>query len=205
MPDSEEGFPMRIGFSILVLAGVSLFSGCMISEQIGRMPQDFTIHFDTDFNRILLFGRSLALAVLAVWLYHALRKTTAATVVSVVVFGVAAWLFIMDYPALSKYRIEIQGEGLVLNIPPDPEAFIAWDTIETLQLAGYEWATVPMPEVVDRFMPKSDDAFSSLPDWETMDITAGGARYHIVVKKLSVEQRQILSRAIVHRGHLVQE
>jgi hypothetical protein len=196
---------MRIGFSILALAGVSLLSGCMISEQIGRMPQDFTIHFDTEFNRILLFGRSVALVVLAVWLYHALRKNTAAIVASVVVFGVAAGLFIVDYSTLSKYRVEVQGEGLLLNIPPDPEALIAWDTIEALELAGYEWANVPMPEVMDRFMPKSADAFSSLPDWETMDITADGFRYHINLKKLSIEQRSILSRAIVHRGRLVQE
>jgi hypothetical protein len=196
---------MRIGFSILALAGVSFLSGCMISEQIGRMPQDFTIHFDTDFNRILLFGRSVALAIFAFWLYNALGKKTGAIVAGVIVFGVAGWLFVKDFPALSKYRVEVQGEGLLLNIPPDPQAFIAWNTIETLELAGYEWATVPMPEVMDRFMPKSDDAFTSLPDWEIMDITADGIRYHINLKKLSIEQRTILSRAIVHRGHLVQE
>ena len=196
---------MRIGFSILALAGVSLLSGCMISEQIGRFPQDITIHFDTDFNRILLFGRSLALAGFAYWLYGALRKNTGAMVASVIVFGIAVGLFVKDYLALSKYRVEVQGEGLLLNIPPNPEAFIAWDTIESLELAGYEWATVPTPEVMDRFMPNSNDVFSSLPDWESMDITADGVPYHINLKKLSIEQREILSRAIVNRGRLVKE
>ncbi len=196
---------MRIGFSFLALAGVSLLSGCMISEQIGQLPKDITIHFDTEFNRILLFGRSAALAGFAFWIYNAMRKQTAAIVVGVIVLGIAGWLFVKDYPALSKYRVEVRGDGLVLNIPPDSEAVIAWDSIESLELAGYEWATPPMPEVADRFMPQSETAFSSLPDWETMDITADGVRYHVNLKKLSIEQRSILSRAIVRRGRLVQE
>ena len=64
-----------------------LFSACMVSEQIGQGNEELTFHFDTDFNLILLFGRSAAVAALALWIFNAWKKSTVAKVIAVVVFG----------------------------------------------------------------------------------------------------------------------
>jgi hypothetical protein len=62
---------MRSCRFLCVVFCLLLLSGCMVSEQIGEGKQDLTFHFDSDFNLIILFGRSGALGLLAFWIYTA--------------------------------------------------------------------------------------------------------------------------------------
>jgi len=191
-----------------------LLSGCMVSEQIGepigrgrhlRPSEDVTIHFDTQFNRILLFGRSAALVGLAFWIFSAFGKKPIAILVAVGAGGFAGWLVINDYPALTDYHIEVAPSGLVLIIPPEPEIRIPWESIETMELAGYEWASVGGGTRLTPFGHQRVVGVE-LPDWETMDITlTGGQKHTINLKRLSVEHRQIFSNALIKRAGLVEE
>ena len=172
-------------------------SGCMISEQEGQDREDLTFHFDTEFNRIILFARSGVLAAVAVWLFAGSKKNAVPILFGVVFLAAAAWLLIKDYPTLSRYRVQVLGEGLVLAIPPEEEKTLPWVAIEELYVEGMGSASeMPRDEFERRL---------SLPDWHSMRITeAGGAVHEVDLKLLSVEQRQILWRAIARRANLVE-
>ena len=192
-----------------------LLSGCMVSEQIGepigsghsRKPsEDVTIHFDTQFNLILLFGRSAALVGLAFWIFSAFGKKPIATLVAVGAGGFAGWLVINDYPTLTDYHIEVAANGLVMSIPPEPEIRIPWESIETMELAGYEWASAGGGTRLTPLGQQQRMAGVELPDLETMDITlTGGQKHTINLKRLSIEHRQIFSKALIKRARLVED
>lgn len=171
--------------------------GCMISEQEGQDREDLTFRFDTGFNRMMLFGRSGALAVVAAWLFAGSKKNAVPVVFGIVFLGAAGWLLIRDYPTLSRYRVQVLGEGLTLSIPPEAEKTLPWGTIEEMYVEGVGSASeVPRDEFERRL---------ALPDWHSMSITvAGGATHDVDLKLLSVEQRQILWRAIARRAELVE-
>jgi hypothetical protein len=188
-------------FSCVVFC-LLLCSGCMVSEQIGEGNQDLTFHFDTDFNLILLFARSGILALLALWIYTAWGKKAGATVIALAVVGAAGWLFFQDFPSLNSYEVHVFQDGLVLNIPPDSQKQIPWDSIDTLELEGYEYMAIPMGNST----PFRSGTALELPDWETMQIKTTDGQTHMVnLKRLSIEQRQILAQAIVKRARLVAE
>jgi hypothetical protein len=169
----------------------------MISEQIGQDREDLTFHFDTQFNRVVLFARSGALAAVALWLFAGAKKSAGSAVFGVLLLAAAAWLFVKDYPTLSRYRVQVLGEGLVLGIPPEEEMTVPWGAIEEMYVEGVGSASeVPKDEFERRL---------SLPDWHSMRITVtGGATHDVDLKLLSVEQRQILWRAIARRASLVE-
>ena len=172
-------------------------SGCMISEQEGQDREDLTFHFDTEFNRIILFVRSGVLAAVAVWLFAGSKKNSVPILFGVVFLAAAAWLLIKDYPTLSRYQVQVLGEGLVLAIPPEEEQTLPWGAIEEMYVEGMGSASeMPRDEFERRL---------SLPDWHSMRITvAGSATHDVDLKLLSVEQRQILWRAIARRASLVE-
>ena len=192
-----------------------LLSGCMVSEQIGepigsgrsrRPSEDVTIHFDTQFNRILLFGRSAALVGLAIWIFSAFGKKPIAILVAVGAGGFAGWLVINDYPTLTDYHIEVAANGLVMSIPPEPEIRIPWESIETMELAGYEWASVGGGTRLTPLGQQQRTAGVELPDLETMDMTlTDGQKHTINLKRLSIEHRQIFSKALIKRARLVED
>lgn len=199
---------MRSQGLLVSISCLLFFPACMISEQIGEMPQDLAFHFDTDFNRALLFGRSLLLAAFAFWVFRAWGKKAGAILVGTAVLITSGWIFFQDYPSLKGYRVEVVEDGLQLNIPPHPENFVPWSAIERMDLAGYEWMNIGTPggAGANPFAPKANYAWSELPEWETMDITTRDGEVHTVnLKRLSIEQRQILSQAIVKRARLVKE
>ena len=121
-------------------------SGCMISEQEGQDLQDLTFHFDTGFNRIGLFARSGALAVVALWLFAGSKKNAVPVLFGIGFLAAAAWLLIKDYPTLSRYRVQVLGEGLVLAIPPEEEKTLPWGAIEEMYVEGMGSASVPRDE-----------------------------------------------------------
>jgi len=104
---------------------------------------------------------------------------------------------IKDYPTLSRYRVQVLGEGLVLAIPPEEEKSLPWGAIEEMYVEGMESASeMPRDEFERRL---------ALPDWHSMRITAaGGATHEVDLKRLSIEQRQILWRAIARRASLIE-
>ena len=172
-------------------------SGCMISEQEGQDREDLTFYFDTEFNRIMFFARSGALAVVALWLFAGSKKNAVPILFGVAFLAAAAWLLIKDYPTLSRYRVQVLGEGLTLAIPPEEETTLRWGAIEEMYVEGMGSASeMPRDEFERRL---------SLPDWHSMRLTeAGGAIHEVDLKLLSVEQRQILWRAIARRSSLVE-
>lgn len=196
--------PNRLSFAIPFLL---LLSSCMVSEQIGEEPQNLAFHFDTDFNLYLLIGRSGILAAFAYWLFKSWGKSPVPMILGIASLAYAGFLFVQGYPSLKRYRVDVTEAGLTLNIPPDPETYIPWESIEHLELAGYEWMHVPTPGVSNPLGQKrAPYAWEELPEWESMAITVAGQGTHTVnLKRLSIEQRQILSRAIVKRAHLIKE
>ena len=69
---------MKIVHLIPILCLLTLASGCLMSEQIGeplgqgrsaRPNPDVTIHFDTTFNRVVIFGRSALIVAFAAWVF----------------------------------------------------------------------------------------------------------------------------------------
>jgi hypothetical protein len=181
----------------LLFAFLLSTSGCLISEQMGQDREDLTFHFDTEFNRIALFARSGALAAVALWLFAGAKKSPGSAVLGGVLLAAAAWLVVKDYPTLRRYHVQVLGEGLVLGIPPEEEMTLPWGAIEEMYVEGVGSATeVPRDEFERRL---------SLPDWHSMRITVtGGATHDVDLKLLSVEQRQILWRAIARRASLVE-
>jgi hypothetical protein len=183
-------------FSCLLCLFLFSGPGCLISEQSGQGREDLTFYFDTGFNRSVLFGRSGALALVGVWLFAGSKKSTPSLVLAVGFLGAAAWLLIKDYPTLDRYQVQVLGEGLLLSIPPEAEKTLAWSSIEEMYVEGIGSSQVPRDEFQRRL---------ELPDWHSMRIAvAGGATHDVDLKLLSVEQRQILWRAIARRANLVE-
>ena len=89
---------------------------------------------------------------------------------------------INDYPTLSRYRVQVLGEGLVLAIPPEVEKTLPWGAIEEMYVEGVGSASeVPRDEFERRL---------ALPDWHSMRITvAEGTTHDVDLKLLSVERR----------------
>ena len=169
------------------------------------MPgREVTVHFDTLFNRILLFGRSGVVALLALWVLSSWSKKVG-SVVGLGLLALAGYLAHRDYPTLTDYRIDVMDSGLYLKIPPEPEKQIPWSSIAGMELAGHEWASLGGGRA-NALGQQNQIPYLELPEWETMDIILTGGQKHTVdLKLLSIEQRQILSMAIVKQANLVGE
>ncbi len=140
---------MRAVRLLLLCLPLLLAAGCMISEQIGQTPQNLTFYFDTNFNRTLVFGRVAGLGVIVFWLFAKFKRHTA-ILVSVPIMVFAGWTVEQDYPSLAGYRIEVREDALYLNIPPEPEIEIPWESIQEMEIEGVDWATAgrgPTPTV----------------------------------------------------------
>jgi len=203
---------------LVALCSVAL-AGCVISEQTGHMPQrlpghgsgysapeDVTYHFESGFNWGIVLGRSAALAILGLWLFFSVGGTIP-RVVAVVAFGAAAWLLYQGLTTITGYRVEAGVEsGLHVSVPPDAPVHIPYETIETLEISGYEWMRGQTSPGFGPNVPARKLAFTELPDWRSITIsTTDGQRVQLDVERLSIEQRQGLLRAIVQYGGLVKE
>jgi hypothetical protein len=184
----------RAVFLCLVLLSCA---GCMISEQLGQGNEELLFHFDTQFNRIVLFARSAAIGLIALWLFAGSRKNAGPIVFGIALALIALGLFAKDYPRMNRYRVEVLDDGLVLAIPPDEEKSFAWGAIEEIYVEGLGTTNAPPKDAVAKML--------ELPEWHSMRITVAGAGEHQVdLKLLSLEQRQTLWRAIARRAHLVE-
>lgn len=190
-------------------------AGCLMSEQIGepvghgnsRMAgDDVAIHFDTDFNRIIMVVRTMALLAIAYWLFASWGTKPIPILLSGALIGVAGWLVAKDYPALGNYRLEVAPEGLTLRVPPELDTFIEWQAIEALELEGFGYAKIGGGPRVTPFGDARQSVGVELPDWKTMKLTHSGGQSHtILLEKLSIEHRQIFANALIKRANLVEE
>lgn len=178
-------------------------AACLISEQQGEMPQDVAFHFSSDYNKAFVAGRTLALLLVAFWAWNTERGSNSkmlTLLLGLPALTAAVWLGVRDWRVLSSYRIEVRPATLYLRIPPEPEKEVAWEAIETLGIKGFEWQRGQKLPFGGRA-----DFWTQLPDWETMEIRAGGGQQYVVdLARLSIEQRQNLWRAIVQRARLIE-
>ncbi len=190
-------------------------AGCLMSEQIGehvgygtsRMPNDdVAIHFDTQFNRILMFGRSGAIAVIALWIFSSWGAKPGSILVGVALLATAGWLVVKDYPSVTGYRLEVAPEGLTLKVPPDLDTLIPWGSIEGLELEGFEYGRIGGNLHVNAAGMLVDGTLLELPDWKSMTLTVADGQSHMIqLDELSIEHRQIFAKALIKRAGLVEQ
>jgi hypothetical protein len=207
------------GTLILVLVASAALVGCVISDQTGQMPQrlpghgsgysapeDITYHFDSTFNWVVVLGRSLLLLVVAAWLYFSVSGAVP-RVLGVILLLVGGWLLYQGLVTMTRYRVTVDiDHGLVVSVPPQPAVDIPFETIETLDISGFEWQRA---QVTPGFGPNPQARklhFTELPDWRSMKLVlSDGRSVELDVERLSIEQRQTLLNAIVRYGQLVEE
>ena len=96
--------------------------------------------------------------------------------------------------------------GLSVSVPPEAPVHIPYETIETLEISGYEWVRGQMSPGFGPNAAPRQLAFTQLPDWRAMTIaTTEGLQVELDVERLSIEQRQGLLAAIVQYGGLTEE
>ena len=194
----------RLGFALILLVLLAGLTGCMISTQEGERthvnspaPDEITFHFDTSFNRALLYGRSLALLGIAVWLLRSRGSDGGVLpIVLAVVIGAAAtgWYF-TGQRKMSSYRIDLNPAGMQLQLPSKPTANIAWADIESIDGDG-----------VARDVSFGDGKGQALKwsvEWQELIIhLRGGKKVEMNLKPLSMEQRGTLWRAVARFAEL---
>jgi hypothetical protein len=203
----------------LALMGAVALAGCMISDQTGQMPQrlpgqgsgysapeDIAYHFDSGFNWGIVLGRSGLLLIVALWLYFSVSGTVP-RVLGVILLLVAGWFLYQGLVTVTRYRVEVGiDRGLVVSVPPDAAVDIPWETIETLDVSGYEWQRGQMTPGFGPNPQAGKLHFTELPDWRSMKfVLTDGRSLELDVERLSIEQRQTLLNAIVRYGKLAEQ
>ena len=206
---------MKIVRLIPVLCLLVLASGCLMSEQIGeplgqgrssRPNDDVTIHFDTTFNRIVIFGRSALLVAFAAWVLSTWGVKPGSILVGGAAMAAAGWLFIEDYRALDGYSLEVAAPGLTLRVPAELDEQIPWQSVEGIELEGFSYARIGGGMQFSPTGGMTRGVGLELPDWKTMRVmVAGGATHTIKLEELSIEHRQIFAKALIKRANLVEE
>jgi hypothetical protein len=191
------------GKTLLLLAGLVLCSGgCLISTQEGERthinapyPDEITFHFDTEFNRFLLFGRSAALLLIPVWLWRTHHRTDSSILpvaVSVIALTGSMWLLVAGWTKALHYRIEFGPSSLFVTIPPEAEREISWNEIESIYVEG-EALNIDMVGGGLEWAPEWEDLTISLSDGQALPVD---------LRPLSMEQRGNFWRAIVRKAGL---
>jgi hypothetical protein len=184
----------------------------MISDQKGQLVPDgnprywdqklgeVSFDFDSTWNRGVVFGRSAALGLLALWLFASERggKKVLSLFLGVPLVGLAAFLLYQDLPALLHYRIAALESGLVIEIPPDTSVDTGWNAVESLSVTGWEMKRGAAG-------PLGKNPFTDVPEWETLEVRlVGGESATVDLRRLSWEQRQSVWKAIAVRAGLVE-
>jgi len=196
---------MRRAAVLFLVPAVLGLCGCVVSQQEGERthvnaadPDEIEFHFNTAFNRTVLFGRSALLLAIAAWLLP--RKGTGGSNVVPIVLVVATligsgWLLKTGWSRVFDYRIAVHNEALRLNVPSQSELEIAWSEIEGIEGEG---------KALDvRFLYGKGQAMKYASEWEDLTITVRGGKQHYVdLRPLSVEQRGVLWRAIARKAEL---
>jgi hypothetical protein len=186
---------------LLVLLAISLSTGCLVSEQVGERthvnspaPEEITFHFDSPFNKTLVYGRSAALLAVALWVFSLRRGASALgpIVLAVALAVTSVSLLWLGWTKMHDYRIDVRSDHLHLVIPGESELRLEWFEIEEIKVEG-------MALNVDMGGP----GMKWSPQWEDLKIVQTGGEVHDVdLRPLSVEQRGTFWRAIVSKAQL---
>ena len=203
---------MRMKAVLLFLALSSV--ACAVSEQVGRLQPpgnprfhtdtelgEVAFHFDTTFNRAVIFGRAAALGLLALFVFKAGTRTRGlvTTIIAIAVLGTALWLLARDLPTLGRYEVRVGKNGLELSIPPEPLRHIEWSELDEVRIGGYEWMGTGNPM-------SSGPNFGTLHDWRTMELRLDdGEEIFVDLERLSIEHRHNFWRAIAAHSGLSEE
>lgn len=189
-------------------------AGCLVSEQIGepigrgrnqKPAEDITIHFDTQVNYVIVFGRSAALAGIAWWIFSSFGAKPGPIIIGGALLAASGWLLATGYATLGGYHLEVAPEGLTLKVPGEVDTLVAWQSIEELELEGFGYARIGGGPQVTPFGARAS-VLVELPDWKTMKLTLTDGQIHtIVLERLSIEHRQIFAKALIKRGDLVEQ
>jgi hypothetical protein len=177
----------------------------MISEQEGERthvdspdPETITYHYDSVFNKALLFGRPALLLLVGYWAFATRNRNGGNGVVlalGTVALALAVWLLITGWSMVYQYRIEVGRNELHLLLPAKGENRIPWEEIEGLDVEG-------MASDVTLFTGKGE-ALRWATQWKEMTLSLrGGRKIDVNLRPLSVEQRGSLWRAIVRKAGL---
>lgn len=195
----------RLGLGIVtfvVLVAMTGMTGCMISTQEGEKthvnaadPDQIVFHFDTPFNRALLYGRSMVLVGLALWLVKTRRSGGGNVITILLALGLGAGavgLYVAGNRKVSHYRIELNPVGLALNLPAQPTKQIDWNSVEAIDGEG---------EATDVSFGGKQAMWST--EWDSFTIhLRGDEKVHVDLKPLSYEQRGTLWRAVARFAEL---
>lgn len=180
-------------------------TGCMISEQDGRLPQELTFHFDTGFNYFIVLVRVGVIAGIARWILSAWRNNGRAQIVAWALYGLAGVSLVSTMMTLLWYRVEVRDGGLYVRVPPRFSTETPWESIEGFQVEGQTWANALAAEPETPVVLRSRGPTYELPEWHRMEIVlASGETLEVNLKKLSVEQRQNLWKGIAFHARLTQ-
>jgi hypothetical protein len=186
----------------LLLFMVFGLSGCLISTQVGERthvdlppPDEMTFHFNTPFNKILLFGRSAALLLICLWALSARVKggdNTLALIIAAAALVGSGWWLIVGWSTVFDYRVVVHDELLHLDIPSEPDRIIPWQDIETVRGGGIARNA--------SFGDAINQEIKWASEWEDLTITLkDGRKLEVGLRRLSVEQRGTLWRAIARK------
>jgi hypothetical protein len=184
---------------------VLLLSACVISTQDGERrhlnsphPDEIAFHFDTPFNKVVLFGRSALLLVLPAWVIVARRKGSdilGPAFLALATMVAAGWWLWNGWPRVFEYRIEVLPEVLRIQVPSEPELEIPWEQIQAIDIEGVAYDV--------GLGVRGTHSIRWAPEWEDLTIErASGARHDLDLRPLSVEQRGTLWRAISRKAQL---
>ena len=198
----------RLSLVVVALAATFVLAGCMVSAQDGQRghynsphPKEIAFHFDTGFNRAVVWGRGLALVGLGLCVVHfagPARRMAMLVAVTLPLASVGAWLVHDGLQDVSSYRIEVLPDRLHLSVPGEPVTEHPWDSIEGLLVEGTELQIRTGVRALD-----------SLPDFEMYTHfelhLKDGSLTDVDLRPLSPEQRGTLWQAVVRMAGLVQQ
>ena len=193
----------RWALALLSLTALSL-TGCLISTQEGershvnsKHPEEITFHFDTGYNKAVLFGRSAALLLVPLWVFAKRRGggNTIPAIVGVLALGGAVWLLVSGFGTTFDYRIEVANDRLRVDVPQQAAFEVPWNEIESIEGDG-------KARNVD-FGNGEGQALHWATEWQDLKIATTSGRHHEVdLRPLSVEQRGTLWRAVARKAKL---
>ncbi len=162
----------------------------MVAEQSGETPAGpIALHYDTSFNRVLLYGRPAAILLLALAIGIPGKKSRIALGIALLVGATALLVLYRGSVQLSSFRIESNDEALLLSLPPEGPREIDWQDIVGMDLEGFKHQ--------DSVAMKG---FEHAEDWRTLKLKLkGGERIDLDLSRFAVGQRHVLQRAI--RAH----
>ncbi len=202
--------------ALLAVLALSLCGCFLVSEQTGQLipdgdPRfwdgklgDVVIHFDSTYNKGLLFLRTVGMLGFAWWVWNTERRSSSKVLTLALAAPLtlaAVVLLVRDFPMVRSYRIAMKASGLEMRIPPRTRIDVPWSQVEGLHVSGVEWhtgAATPGGRAGNK-----DRTFLDLPEWETMELSlTDGTKTTVDLTRLSIEQRGTVFKTIATRAGL---